>query len=543
MKNSKTFKILLAISIVLLIVFTWVVVRDARDKRAAEAPVNTGIENPFGTDGGEQDLPGSGEEADDDGPFGGGNVFTPPVNNGGNIVIVEDNPVLKKLSDASVAGFTFVKEERIIETPDSVTPDSGIVEVYDFSGYKTIRFGDKADEIVAIKTVLNRQTPSPALIINNDYDTDMKNAVIEFQNKNGLTGDGVIGPKSYTKLNEFQGITTFTAAKKPDNIEIVDMVRYVDVASGIMFDKAIKKPEDKKSITKNSVPRVVEAMFDNTGTKAIMRYLTDNIIQTYLVSLTFQKIDPNLTKEERDAIPKTAEVSGEFLPENIESSGISKDGKNFFYMNPISGGVAGITYNFATKAKKEVYKTPFTEWIVDYAGESKINLTTKSSGLVAGYSYGIDTKTTAFSKNTGGQMGLTTLMSPDGKKILFAEYKNGNISTYILEIATQKINSVSPSAIPQKCVWTKASDKIYCAAAIKSASFVYPDDWYKGKISFEDALWMIDAGDFSGNIIYDIVSKSGERIDATSLRLDSSETYLGFINKKDGILWGYDLAR
>jgi hypothetical protein len=37
--------------------------------------------------------------------------------------------------------------------------------------------------------------------------------------------------------------------------------------------------------------------------------------------------------------------------------------------------------------------------------------------------------------------------------------------------------------------------------------------------------------------------KNNVHIDATNLTLNGAEDYLGFINKKDGILWGFDLAR
>jgi hypothetical protein len=62
-------------------------------------------------------------------------------------------------------------------------------------------------------------------------------------------------------------------------------------------------------------------------------------------------------------------------------------------------------------------------------------------------------------------------------------------------------------------------------------------------MSFDDALWMIEASSGTGNIIYDFISKNNVHIDATNLTLNGAEDYLGFINKKDGILWGFDLAR
>ena len=542
MENKKLFKILGLIAIFLLVIFSWVVIRDAKRNKILNTPTPTGIENPFGTSGNDNELPDSKDDNGTPGTGSNGTTISPPSTSNG-VTVVEDNPKLRQLSEESVAGFTFWNEEREIPESLSSTPDTAIVEVYDFSGYKTVKFGDKADEIVTIKTVLNRQTPSPALVIDNNYDSDMKNAVIDFQNRNGLGGDGVIGPKTYAKLNTFQGLTTFTSTKKPKNTETVPMIRFVKSTSGILYDQAIRKQEAERKITDTAVPRVAEAFFDSSKNNVVMRYLKDSVIQTYIAKLTFAKIDPNLTQAEKDAITKIAEVGGDFLPENIEAVSISPDGKNLFYMNPVSGGVAGITYNFSTKAKKQIFDTPLREWIANWATDSKVNLTTKSSGLVQGYSFLLDTKTSSFNKNLGGIEGLTTLMSPDGKKVLYAKAVAGGLATYVLELSTGKEVSISPNAMPEKCIWTNDSKAIYCAAPVKTVSFVYPDDWYKGKISFDDALWMIDATDYTGNIEYDFLLKNGVTIDAVNLQLRDEEDYIGFINKKDGSLWGLDLAR
>jgi peptidoglycan hydrolase-like protein with peptidoglycan-binding domain len=265
MYKTKTFKILAFIALFLLVIVAWVMIKDARNKNVSNTTKNTGIENPFGGSTGENDLNGSGKNTKPGNSSSGNNTVPNQVPQDDNVVIVEDNPQLRKLSASSVAGFTYVTEEREIPQTDTAPAGASIVETFDFSGYKTIKFGDKADEIVAIKTVLNRQDPSPNLVINNVYDTDMKNAVIDFQNKSGLSGDGVIGGKTYAKLNLLQGIKTFSAAKKATPIEKVLMVRYVDTASGIIYDKAARKIEDKIAKTTTSIPKIHEAFFDNTG--------------------------------------------------------------------------------------------------------------------------------------------------------------------------------------------------------------------------------------------------------------------------------------
>ncbi len=541
MQNKKLFKILGLIALFLLIIFSWVVIRDAQRKKILNTPTPTGLENPFGVSPDGEGFPRSGEDdvdigTPDETPVTGGTTGT-------SVIVVEDNPALKQLYTKPVAGFTFWNEERELPEELSTTPSASVVEVYDFSGYKTVRFGDKADEIVTIKTVLNRQTPSPGLIIDSNYDTDMKNAVVDFQNRNGLGGDGVIGPKTYAKFNSFQGITTFSSVKKPINTETVPMVRFVDAGSGIMSDQAIRKAEEVRKITTVSVPRVAEAFFDNTKNNVVMRYVKDNVIQTYVAKLTFAKIDPNLTWAEKEAITKIAEVTGEFLPENIDTVAMSRDKKSLFYMTRVGSGSAGLVYNFSSKTKKQVFDSPLREWLIDWGNDIKVNLTTKASGQALGYSFVLDTKTGSFSKTLGGANGLTTLMSPDGKKVLYAEATGGSLSTYVTELSTGKKTSISPSAMPEKCVWTRDSKAIYCAAPIKSVSFAYPDDWYKGKVSFSDALWMIDATDYVGNIEYDFKSKNGVDVDAMNLQLRDEEDYIGFINKKDGSLWGLDLSR
>ncbi len=543
MQRSTTFKILIVLAGVLVVAFSWILIRDARNRRIENTPPYTGIENPFGFDDTDVDIDGDPADPSTAPSDVDGEAPSPQPGQGGGIVVIQSEKPLVKLSDVAVAGYTFVSKERIIETPASTTPTTGIVETYDFSGYKTIRFGDKTEEVIAIKTVLNRETPSPALVISDEYDTDMKNAVVDFQNKKGLSGDGVIGPKTYQMLNAAQGITGFSSAPKKDPVEVVEFVRYVDAGSGIMFDQTIRKQEKAVAITTSPVPGVAEAFFDATGTKAILRYLKEGVIETYLVSLEFPTIDPKLSAEERAKIDTTAKVSGEFLPQNIRSLDVSADKKSFAFLQPVSGGVALMTQNFATKQKKQVFESMFTDWLVDYASAGKISLTTRASGLVEGFSYSVETSGGAMRKSVGGRLGLTALMSPDGKKVLAAEYKDGALATTIFDLANGKATPVSPSALPEKCVWTLDSSHIYCAAPIRSVSMVYPDDWYKGLNGFDDAIWDIEVAAGIGNIVYDIFAKTSERIDATNLYLNTSEDFLGFINKNDGILWGYDLNK
>lgn len=97
MQNKKLLKILGLIAAFLLIIFTWIVIKDAQKKKIQNTPTSTGIENPFGTSGGDVDL---GSEKDNSS----NNTSSENENNSTStipsttVIIVEDNPVLKNFT-------------------------------------------------------------------------------------------------------------------------------------------------------------------------------------------------------------------------------------------------------------------------------------------------------------------------------------------------------------------------------------------------------------------------------------------------------------
>lgn len=96
--------------------------------------------------------------------------------------------------------------------------------------------------------------------------------------------------------------------------------------------------------------------------------------------------------------------------------------------------------------------------------------------------------------------------------------------------------------MPEKCVWNSSSTDIYCAVPKSTGSATYPDDWYKGEVSFSDQIWKIDPASGTGSMIIDPTTVSGgESIDGIKLALDAGEKYLFFVNKKDSYLWELSL--
>ena len=60
----------------------------------------------------------------------------------------------------------------------------------------------------------------------------------------------------------------------------------------------------------------------------------------------------------------------------------------------------------------------------------------------------------------GNINGLTTLTSPNGKLVL---YSNDNLSLNVYHTDTKVANILGVKTLPEKCVWGKISDFVYCA--------------------------------------------------------------------------------
>ncbi|OGI60360.1 hypothetical protein A2641_01425 [Candidatus Nomurabacteria bacterium RIFCSPHIGHO2_01_FULL_37_25] len=321
----------------------------------------------------------------------------------------------------------------------------------------------------------------------------------------------------------------------PPETEFAPALRYVDRATGNIFQTFVDKIEERKfSVT--IIPRVYEAYFGNKGESVIMRYLKadEETIETFVGNLPKELLGGDTTGNN--------EAKGSFLPNNVRDISMSPDGLKIFYLfesNSDSGSnMIGITMNLLNNKKIQVFDSPFTEWLSFWPNNNLITLTTKPSANIPGYMYTINSLGKNFSKILGDINGLTTLGSPDGKLIL---YGNNNLSLYIYDINSRSFNLLGVRTLPEKCVWGKANDVIYCAVPKFVSPGEYPDSWYQGEVSFSDQLWKIDVKTGNATIILDPFAIVFEEIDGIKMALSEAEDYLFFVNKKDSFLWKLEL--
>ncbi len=334
------------------------------------------------------------------------------------------------------------------------------------------------------------------------------------------------------------GIQT-TPVKKPTTpkTELATALRYVAKATGNIYQTFIDKINEQK-FSSTIIPKVYDAFFGNHGMSVIMRHLKgdDRTIETFVGTLPKETLGVDTTGNN--------EIKGSFLADNIKDISLSPDNLKMFYLftsldSSYNESITGTILNFATNKKVQIFNSLFTEWLSQWPTNNIITLSTKPSSTTPGYTYSIDGSGKNISQVLGNTNGLTTLTSPNGKLVLYGD--NG-LSLDIFHTDTKNSDTLGLKTLPEKCVWGKASDVIYCAVPKSIDAGQYPDSWYQGEVSFKDDFWKIDVK--TGNttlIVNPTTVVGGEEVDGTKLAIDDGGNYLFFVNKKDSFLWRLNL--
>ncbi len=313
--------------------------------------------------------------------------------------------------------------------------------------------------------------------------------------------------------------------------EFATALRYVDKATGNIYQTFADKIEERR-FSETIIPKVYDAYFGNNGQSVVMRRLKSN-------DVTIESFYGLLPKEKLGEDMVSNELKGAFLPEGIKDISLSPDASKIFYLSNFGESIIGTTLSLSDTKKTQVFDSAFTEWNSSWPTLKTIALNTKPSSEVPGHMYTLDVDKKGFMRVLGGINGLTTLMSPDGKRVLVG---NNTVSLYIYRMDTKTYETLGINTIPEKCVWGKTNITLYCAVPVNIEGTEYPDNWYRGEVSFSDQIWKINLIDGSTYMLADpILVPKGEDIDGIKLAVDAKEEYLFFINKKDSFLWKLDL--
>jgi hypothetical protein len=336
---------------------------------------------------------------------------------------------------------------------------------------------------------------------------------------------------------EVKGVATKISKAKTSSIVSPRILsaRYIERGLGHIYETSLATFIESR-IVNETRPRITEAFFNNNSKSVAIRYIEEEygseMIESRILALG--------TATSSSGFYKTEEI---VLPNSIPFMAAAEDGTDkFFYLNSSSDATSG-TLITSKGVKTGIFSSAFTEWVPQFPHQNLVTLTTRPSGNVPGYLFFLDTTTKALTRILDGVNGLTTNTSRNGKLVAYTETKERVPELFVYDVAKKESRGLFKQTLPEKCAWsTKEVNIIYCAVPQKIAPAIYPDQWYRGTISFTDSLWKIDTTTAFAEKILTPSDYRVSELDIINPVLSSDDSYILFINKKTGTPWIYRIV-
>lgn len=314
--------------------------------------------------------------------------------------------------------------------------------------------------------------------------------------------------------------------------------RYLERGLGHIYETLLTAPSYTEArIVNETRPRIAEAFFGNNGKSVAVRYLDSEygveIIKTRILNLLG-------TRTSSSPFFATEEV---VLPDHIPFMAVTEDGTDkFFYLTSgLSSSMGSLTTSKG--ASTAIFNSSFTEWLPQFPNQNLVALASRPSSDVPGSLFFLDTKTKALNKVLDGLKGLTSRVSRDGKRVLYSTTQEGRPELFVYDVTKKESSGLFIQTLPGKCAWSAKEPAVaYCAVPQTMDVALYPDQWYRGTISFVDSVWKINTAATSTALMEKVFSPEEYRapeMDIITPVLSSDDSYLLFINKLTGTPWVY----
>ncbi|MCW9054934.1 MAG: hypothetical protein OQJ98_03090 [Candidatus Pacebacteria bacterium] len=296
-------------------------------------------------------------------------------------------------------------------------------------------------------------------------------------------------------------------------------IRYIERATGHIYEVGANSLQEER-LSNTTIPRIQEVVWSPEGDAVILRYLDENE--------TLRSFYGEIIKEDN-------ELDGWFLTNNIIGLSVHPDG-DLFYLQQTSQQVDGFLSNFDGTNSRLLFSSTVYDWTPHWFGDD-ITLTSKASRSVVGHTYRL--RSGSLTEIISGE-GLVATPNQKGTTLLISKSGDAGTELAIYNTRTEDLSILPFRTLAEKCAWANDT-KLYCGSPYsldRSAS--YPDDWYKGIVSFSDDIWVFDTETSRAQLIYD-AEEAGYDLDVINISVDPEEQLLIFTNKKDSTLWALSL--
>lgn len=287
---------------------------------------------------------------------------------------------------------------------------------------------------------------------------------------------------------------------------------------GHLFERETDGSNEEKRISNFTIPQILHVVWSGDAKKAVIFYALNNEIRKILVDYT-------------ESTPKT-----NFLPDTVNALVFSPDSKSIAFINSLGETHNIFTANSSFGSQKKILDNNIPNLEISWSTQNLISLKTKSSYAINGFLYTMS----ASGPPAGGgfskvveSLGLDAVWNSNASGLV---YTNSDLDLFYLDAKTGANKSLGLKTVAEKCVFSKAKTNIvYCAIPKIINDANYPDEWWQGKISFEDNIVAIDINTL------DLILFAETLSDVVNLTLLENDTYLLFKDRNTGELWGLKL--
>lgn len=296
------------------------------------------------------------------------------------------------------------------------------------------------------------------------------------------------------------------------------LVYFVEGGTGHVYtiDPMIENSENR--VSNITIPMATQATISADGTRIAIR-------------------SGNQTGSSLTILIRNGELFDTYnLEEPVRDFTLSTNG-DLLYTTAGESGLSGYIFDIDTRTTRALFEIPFREATIVWGGtaEGLHYVYPKASRYLEGYLYAV--KDGRFSRLPASGFGLTA--QDGGEYAIYSKLNNGSYESLVLNIESGKSDVLPGSFIPEKCTFSGTAT--YCAAggAIEK-NYDFPDNWYRGEISFADAIWEISTDGLWTNMVVDTFKTTNRELDIISLTAGTQGKLLYFINKNDHSLWAYE---
>lgn len=322
--------------------------------------------------------------------------------------------------------------------------------------------------------------------------------------------------------------------------------RLVQLSKDSVIGHTVRESDNVVLYFKRGVGHLYKTNFDGNGGEERLSNLT--ITDMFDVRWSPSRSYAFLTALDRDSvknywlhITSTSTIESGIFQNVIISAEFSPVEERLASLIRVNETYSLYTSNPDGTKAKTILSTKIKDFEVSWITKDIIALKTKASAFVPSLLQLISSSGADLGVISSERKGFDTAWNADGSEYLGLETdERGRGILFVENRTTYDRVTLADRTLPEKCIFSKKEKGVlYCAIpAERSLDGIYlPDDWWQGKVQFEDAIWKID---LTKEGVSELILEGGG-FDIMNPILSPNENYIFFVNKRDFSLWSYRL--